>query len=279
MVGALYINGRHDTGRKFHKIALAAFHNYFYRARLSKFSAVPNQLSPMPKPPTHIRLSRLSDPVIVADGTAWFSQKQIAEVFQKAVQTANEHITAVRKAKAGAWRVLRVAQTEGTRCVVRNKLHYRLDFVYAVGLKAREYVITNEILDECRAFGIVTTDLPVIPVKEREFREMVNAAFDGICAFEYQFEVDRYRLDLFCRELCIAVEYDEKHHTKPKNIAADRLRESQITKMLPGVAIVRVAEGDEYGGLNRLIKLVCSRVVRDRLVTSAMPASRRDRRK
>lgn len=233
----------------------------------------------MPKPATHIRLSRLSEPVIVADGTAWFSQRQIAEVFQKAVQTANEHITAVREAKAGAWKVLRVAQMEGSRRVVRNKLHYRLDFVYAVGVKAREYVITNEVLDECRSLGIVTTDLPVIPVKEREFREMVTAAFDGICAFEYQFEVDRYRLDLFCRELCIAVEYDEKHHTKPENIAADRLRELQIMKMLPGVTIIRVAEGDEYGGLNRLIKLVCSRVDRGRLVDNVATASRGDRRK
>lgn len=208
---------------------------------------------------TQIHLSRLPCPVIVTDGSAWFSQRQIAELFQKTVTTVNEHITAVRKAKAGAWKVLRVEQTEGPRRVVRNKLHHRLDFVYAVGLKMREYDVTNEMLDECQSFGIVTAELPVIPVKEREFHELVCSAFRGICQFEYQYRVDRYRIDLFCKKLCIAVEYDERHHTKPGNLSWDRLRETELRRLLPGVTIVRVAEGEEYVGLNTLIKLVCFR--------------------
>jgi len=177
---------------------------------------------------TQIHLSRVPHPVIVVDGSAWFSQRQIAELFQKKVTTVNEHINAVRKAKAGAWKVVRAEQAEGACRVVRNKLHYRLDFVYAVGLKMREYDITNEMLDECQSFGIVTAEFPVIPVKEREFHELVITAFRGICQFEYQYRVDRYRIDLFCKDLCIAVEYDEKHHRKRDNASVDRLREAAL---------------------------------------------------
>jgi len=73
--------------------------------------------------------------------TAWLSQKQMAELFNKDVKTINEHIINVFKegelAKDSTVRNFRIVQKEGNREVSRNIEHYNLDAIISVGYRVK----------------------------------------------------------------------------------------------------------------------------------------------
>lgn len=102
--------------------------------------------------------------------TAWLSQKQIAELFQKDVRTVNEHIQNIYdEGELGletTLRDFRIVQTEGGRSVERTVAHYSLDLIIAVGYRVRsargtqfrqwatatlsEYLTKGFVLDDTR---------------------------------------------------------------------------------------------------------------------------------
>lgn len=84
-----------------------------------------------------------------------------------------------------------------------------------------------------------------------------------ITHFEEQYRVGKYRIDLFCTELSLAVEYDEGHHRKDRNLNLDLKRERVIKGLIKGVIFIRVVEGEEYQGLNKIIKFILSLVYRN----------------
>jgi hypothetical protein len=73
--------------------------------------------------------------------TAWLSQKQIADLFQKDVRTVNEHIQNIydegELSREATLRDFRIVQTEGGRSVQRAVAHYALDMIIAVGYRVR----------------------------------------------------------------------------------------------------------------------------------------------
>ncbi len=73
--------------------------------------------------------------------TVWLPQRLIAELFQVAVPTVNEHLAnlyADGELDAGATlRKFRIVQPEGTRQVTRMVDHYNLDAILAVGYRVR----------------------------------------------------------------------------------------------------------------------------------------------
>ena len=75
------------------------------------------------------------------DGTAWLSQRGIAELFGKDVRTINEHIqNVVADGEADAEvtiRNFRIVQLEGEREVSREVEFYNLDVILAVGYRVR----------------------------------------------------------------------------------------------------------------------------------------------
>ncbi|GGE93646.1 virulence RhuM family protein [Stappia taiwanensis] len=75
------------------------------------------------------------------DGTAWLSQKEIAELFDKDVRTINEHIHNVFAEgecdPEATIRKFRIVRTEGSRQVERDIDAYNLDVILAVGYRVR----------------------------------------------------------------------------------------------------------------------------------------------
>lgn len=74
-------------------------------------------------------------------GTVWLSQKLIAELFQVAVHTVNEHIKNIyaegEVPNEATIRNFRIVQKEGTREVARDVEFYNLDLIMAVGFRVR----------------------------------------------------------------------------------------------------------------------------------------------
>jgi len=79
--------------------------------------------------------------VRLEDGTVWLSQKLIAELFQVAVHTVNEHIKNIYSEgevpTEATIRNFRIVQKEGSREVARDVEFYNLDLIMAVGFRVR----------------------------------------------------------------------------------------------------------------------------------------------
>lgn len=79
--------------------------------------------------------------VRVEDETVWLTQRGISELYQKGVNTINEHIKNIFNEKElneeSTIRKNRIVQTEGNRQVEREVTFYNLDMILAVGYRVR----------------------------------------------------------------------------------------------------------------------------------------------
>jgi hypothetical protein len=73
--------------------------------------------------------------------TVWLPQRLIAELFQVAVPTVNEHLKNIYDEaeldREATIRSFRIVQREGSRDVARHVEHYNLDAILAVGYRIR----------------------------------------------------------------------------------------------------------------------------------------------
>ena len=73
--------------------------------------------------------------------TAWLSQKQMAELFNKDVRTINEHVINVfdegELTREATIRNFRIVRQEGQRQVEREIEHYNLDVIISVGYRVK----------------------------------------------------------------------------------------------------------------------------------------------
>ncbi len=108
--------------------------------------------------------------VRLADETVWLTQRQMADLFQRAVATINEHISGIYDEgeldPVSTIRKYRIVQLEGQRRVERMVDHYSLDVIIAVGYRVRssrgtqfrqwatallrEYMVKGFVLDDQR---------------------------------------------------------------------------------------------------------------------------------
>jgi hypothetical protein len=81
--------------------------------------------------------------VRLQDGTVWLSQRLLAELYQVAVPTINEHISTIygdkELAPAATIRKFLIVQTEGSRQVERLVDFYSLDMILAIGYRVRSH--------------------------------------------------------------------------------------------------------------------------------------------
>ncbi|MCH9807012.1 MAG: virulence RhuM family protein [Alphaproteobacteria bacterium] len=102
------------------------------------------------------------------EGTAWLSQRQMAELFDKDVRTINEHIGNIYDEgecePEATLRKFRIVQTEGKRQVAREVDCYNLDVILSVGYRVRSERGTqfrrwaNTVLKEYMVKGFVMDD-------------------------------------------------------------------------------------------------------------------------
>lgn len=81
--------------------------------------------------------------VRLENGTVWMTQKAIAELYQKGVNTINEHIKNIFEEgeleDEATIRKNRIVQTEGKREVEREVAFYNLEMIIAVGYRVRSH--------------------------------------------------------------------------------------------------------------------------------------------
>ena len=81
------------------------------------------------------------------DETVWLTQKKMAELFQVAVPTINEHIKNIyaegELSPKGTIRKFLIVQKEGLREVKRNIEYYNLDMIISVGYRVKSKVATQ----------------------------------------------------------------------------------------------------------------------------------------
>jgi len=111
--------------------------------------------------------------VRLSDGTVWLSQRLLAELYQVAVPTINEHISTIyrdhEQSPKATIRKFLIVQTEGIRRVERLVDFYNLDMILAIGYRVRshrgvqfrswaterlkEYIVKGFVLDDERLKG------------------------------------------------------------------------------------------------------------------------------
>lgn len=79
--------------------------------------------------------------VYMEDGTIWLSQKHIAQLYGKGVNTINEHIKNIildgQLEESLTIREFRIVQNEGGRKVTRDTKFYNLDMILAIGYRVQ----------------------------------------------------------------------------------------------------------------------------------------------
>lgn len=106
--------------------------------------------------------------VYMEDGTIWLTQKNIAQLYGKGVNTINEHIKNIisdgELQESSTIREFRIVQNEGGREVTRNTKFYNLDMILAIGYRVRSNVgmqfrnWTSRVLKEYMQKGFVMDD-------------------------------------------------------------------------------------------------------------------------
>lgn len=106
--------------------------------------------------------------VYMEDGTIWLTQKNIANLYGRSVNTINEHIKNIisdeeLQESSTIWE-FRIVQNEGEREVTRDIKFYNLDMILAIGYRVRSNVgiqfrnWTSKILKEYMKKGFVMND-------------------------------------------------------------------------------------------------------------------------
>lgn len=106
--------------------------------------------------------------VFMEDGTIWLSQKQISQLYQKGINTINEHIKHIIEDEEldeeSTIRKFRIVQSEGDREVSREIEYYNLKMILAIGYRVRSNVgvqfrnWASSVLTEYMKKGFVLND-------------------------------------------------------------------------------------------------------------------------
>lgn len=189
----------------------------------------------------------------IADETAWMTQKSIALLYQTTTQNITIHLKNISRNSdlLHGTRYYIVLNKEGTRRVKRKILHYNLDVIFNIAIKGQYFGEFNNLINFVQSNGVKKNFLVFVSIKERRFGKMLNNSLEGIVDVYNQYRVDNYIVDFYIPELKLIIEYDEKHHKK--QIKEDEIRQEYIEKKL-GVRFIRVNEGEEFRGINQVIK-------------------------
>lgn len=191
--------------------------------------------------------------IILENKNVWMTQKSIAILFKKSVNTVNEHIKNIlmnldeRKCS----KYFNITNTEGSRRVKRELFCYNFDVVFNIAIRCQCFDEFNRFVGFVKRKGVNKDFLPIIPIKERIFADLVLGALEGIVDVLLQYKIDNYIVDFYIPEANLIVEYDEKYHLK--QVKEDKERQKNIEEKLK-VKFIRVSEGEELKGLNCIIK-------------------------
>lgn len=182
----------------------------------------------------------------------WFTQKTISQITKTTVATINAHIVEIFKFKSSNKEclVFPISRIEGSRQITRKCKHYSLATFYDICLRSRRFDEINCVMAEINQKSGISLDIRVSPVKERNFKVILEKSLHGVEEFFCQYVISPYRVDFFFPRLGLIVEFDEDFHKK--SIVIDKVRQSSIEKET-GYKFIRVREGMELEGLNSIL--------------------------
>lgn len=229
--------------------------------------------------------------VRLENGTVWMTQKAIAELYQKGVNTINEHIKNIyaegELQESATIRKNRIVQTEGKREVEREVSFYNLEVILAIGYRVRshrgtqfrqwaterlnEYLVKGFTMDddrlkEMRNFGQDYFDellerIRDIRASERRFYQKITDIYATAVDYDGKAEVSKEFFATVQNKLHFAIH----GHTASELIAerADAMKENMGLTSWKGDKVrkqdVKVAKNylteKEMKSLNRIVTM------------------------
>lgn len=229
--------------------------------------------------------------VYFADETVWMTQKSLAELYQVAKSSINEHISHIYQegelTPEATVRKFRTVQIEGERTVERDLIHYNFNMILAIGYRVRgnignhfrrwasgvltEYlkkgfVLNDERLKNPKEFGADYFDellerIREIRASEKRFYKKVLEIF----ALSVDYDRKSIEAHKFFKTVQNKLEYAATGHTAPEIIAAraDATKDNMGLTSFKGARVrksdVTVAKNymthDEIDMLNRIVSM------------------------
>jgi len=187
--------------------------------------------------------------LVSVNNSLWISQKEIGILLDKHYSVISKHIKEISNYVDTNTILLPQKALDGKTYRIK---YYELEVFFNVATKARNPNIVQEIIEKLDS--LLNGTYPIkfkFPTKEYQFKEILEKTFKDIHSFVHQFKIGKYLVDFYFPHAKLVVEYDENGHRFYKN---DNVRENNISKSKKVTRIIRVVEGKEFEGLNKILK-------------------------
>ena len=140
-----------------------------------------------------------------------------------------------------------------------------IDYILSVESAMRLIMFSNKTGKAIKLYktlaSVIETDvIQITPTrKELLFEIDIKGALKEITTIISQYPVLNYRVDFYLPEFNLVIEYDEKQHLYYKD---DKERQTEIENYLQ-CHFIRVEEGFELEGINKIIKVVIFNILTD----------------
>lgn len=184
--------------------------------------------------------------VYFEDETIWMTQKSMTQLYQVAKSSISEHIRNIYQdgelEEAATVRKFRTVQTEGNREVTRERDHYNLDMILAVGYRVRSnvgihfrrwasgilteylkkgFALNDERLRNPKEFGADYFDELLERIRDiRASEKRLYQKVKEIFALSVDYDSQSQAAQLFFKSVQNKLEYAATGHTAPEIIAA-----------------------------------------------------------
>ncbi len=178
------------------------------------------------------------------DGTLWLTQKMLAQLFDVESNTITYHLKEVYQSgelsEDRTTRIFRVVQTEGSRQVTRDLIHYNLDAIISVGYRVnsgratqfrrwatnvlRQYTLKGYLIDRKRMengpllgedyFEELLEEIREIRISERRFYQKITDLYATAIDYDKNSPAARQ----FFARIQNAMHYAVTHKTAPELI-------------------------------------------------------------
>lgn len=183
----------------------------------------------------------------------WFTQKTMSAIFRTTPQNITVHLKEIYKFKNkdDGFLIFPVNCIEGTRLIKRHVKHYDLANFYNIAVRSQRFEEFDETLTNISQNNKVDFNFKVSPIKERNFKSILEKSLKDIEKFYCQYQILEYRVDFFFPRLKLIVEFDEDDHKK--RLSGDIKRQNEIENKTK-YQFIRVREGKELDGLNAILR-------------------------
>lgn len=184
--------------------------------------------------------------VYFEDETIWMTQKSMTQLYQVAKSSISEHIRNIYQdgelEEAATVRKFRTVQTEGNREVTRERDHYNLDMILAVGYRVRSnvgihfrrwasgilteylkkgFALNDERLRNPKEFGADYFDELLERIRDiRASEKRLYQKVKEIFALSVDYDSQSQAAQMFFKSVQNKLEYAATGHTAPEIIAA-----------------------------------------------------------